>query len=116
MARARSENAISPEQPGNRYPTEIAFTFWSGDTVMTIEVPWAVVPNHWPLNSPGVSADRDGAVGVLPQATVVKKPTPSIRHLAACVSDVASSFLFAIPVAVDSRVRRNLHGHRAIRL
>jgi hypothetical protein len=63
VSRFRFENVCSPEQPLKLYPTVMAVTFSSGDTLKVIGVPWDVVPLHWPSSVAG-----DGVVG--PQALI----------------------------------------------
>ena len=48
MSRVRFENAFNPEQPLKLYPTVMAVTFWSDETVKVIGLPWDVVPFHCP--------------------------------------------------------------------
>jgi hypothetical protein len=48
VSRFRFENVCTPEQPPKLYPTVMEVTFWSGETVKLIALPWDVVPVHWP--------------------------------------------------------------------
>ena len=48
MSRFRFENVFVPLQLPKLYPTAMAVTFWSAETVKVIGLPWDVVPLHSP--------------------------------------------------------------------
>lgn len=92
----RFENVWDPEQALKLYPSVIAVTVSSGETVKAIGTPWDVMPLHWPTLRDG--AADDGVVG--PPQALARAHTTVTRDQAARLENHAAAAPRVLPSSV----------------